>query len=955
MPFNEEQEIALLDFLHNAIPVCISKEKESIAKKEYEEYKLNNNFKKIEELNPHTIYLIISELKGDEQADFIRNNIDVISKNDEEIFIYNMMYPHSLSYYLNFKSLHTIKTLDKCLFAKILNSCVENLIEGFSNEEIMSFFREFKYDIKENMKEHSFVNFYLYSKQKIYNNFSSGFKETWKEWHNISTLAKKECMKLTTILIDDFNDTISKLNDHYFLNFYSNALDVDESDSLNNFFVLSKERMKSIYKTIDHNLLFSSFEDVPVSLHRKIFEHFGDIILKRGDLKEYFVVIDSDLLCEYYKKDKSYFDNIDVEDWLKIPYLNENLKYILNDYVGCDFEKIFNSNRSSNREGIIYLENLYRNSIKDETFSNLEEINSIYSNEYIKNLEIIKRKMYRKELNRRSDIYIQHFKLFVDHLLKYNHINEVTQENIYELERYFFQIIKGLSLINVRKIESINNIALYNRVGKNYSVNENEFSLEQIKKFNVKEHKLLLENIEMNGQRESTYRTLVLKLMLLVGFERAKYILSLDKKLTTLEHLVGNVDVKNIKMDDYGDPILNEKIINLLFKDLHRNRIETMLNDKTNDLYKYFPRIFNEWDLIELNKNNKNLKNIIEFLKSDDVCVSAKYYRLKGLFKYIGCNNDIVKETLTLHDEILKRNDSSIPRIKGRYGEYTYEVLKLKDMEGLTIGNRTDCCFTVKGNAYSSLKHALTNKDGRILVVKKNGELIAHSWLWRNGNVLCLDNIEVSKSINEIDFLDVYLKFADEIVEKSARYEQNETCIKNVVIGRAHFDKKIKGLEKYKTYVSDLNGEFGNNIFKVNKLPFVVGDNLYSDAKTKQVLIKGNGDFNYYDTDAYYSDDRNKVLIYSNMNKENSETIENIINGLRYIKLESEDKIACFELIDLDNYEYVSCNEEWYITIDEKGNIERYIHSNDDRAFKEFEKVYNEQVNKLNIVQTNKR
>ena len=268
-------------------------------------------------------------------------------------------------------------------------------------------------------------------------------------------------------------------------------------------------------------------------------------------------------------------------------------------------------------------------------------------------------------------------------------------------------------------------------------------------------------------------------------------------------------------------------------------------------------------------------------------------------------------------------------------------------MEGLTVGNRTDCCFTVKGNAYSSLKHALTSKDGRILVVKKNGELIAQSWLWRNGNVLCLDNIEVSKSISEIDFLDVYLKFADEIVEKSARYERDETSLKNVVIGRAYFDKKINGLENYKTYVLHLSGEFGNNIAKVTKLPYVNGENLYSDAKNKQVLIKGNGDFSFYDNEAYYYDGREKVLTYPTIDNENTKVIENIINSLRYIKYELDDKIDCFELVDLNDYEYVWCNRDWYIAVDKKGDIEKYIHSNDDRAFEELDKTCKEQLEKL--------
>jgi hypothetical protein len=94
-------------------------------------------------------------------------------------------------------------------------------------------------------------------------------------------------------------------------------------------------------------------------------------------LKDYFVVVDCDLLCEYYKKNKSYFKNIEAEDWLKIPYLNDNLKYILDDYIDCDFEKLFSSRKWYNDRGARYLEARYRESIKEENLYNINEINSI--------------------------------------------------------------------------------------------------------------------------------------------------------------------------------------------------------------------------------------------------------------------------------------------------------------------------------------------------------------------------------------------------------------------------------------------------------------------------------------------------------------------------------------------------------------------------------------------------
>ena len=45
--------------------------------------------------------------------------------------------------------------------------------------------------------------------------------------------------------------------------------------------------------------------------------------------------------------------------------------------------------------------------------------------------------------------------------------------------------------------------------------------------------------------------------MLLIGFDNSKKLLDVDDSLPVVEHLVGNVDVKNIELDNNGNPVLN--------------------------------------------------------------------------------------------------------------------------------------------------------------------------------------------------------------------------------------------------------------------------------------------------------------------------------------------------------------------------------------------------------------
>lgn len=378
-----------------------------------------------------------------------------------------------------------------------------------------------------------------------------------------------------------------------------------------------------------------------------------------------------------------------------------------------------------------------------------------------------------------------------------------------------------------------------------------------------------------------------------------------------------------------------------------------MLKNKDSDLYKYFPRILNEWEMIEINNKAKSLNNIIEFLKTDDISLPPEYYRLEGLFKQIGCKNEIVNETLSLHDKMLERQESSIPRVVGDYNGYCYEVLKLDDMESLVVGNKTDCCFTILGNGYSCLKHATTSKNGRVLVIKKDDLLLAHSWLWRNGNLLCLDNVETSKSLNKVDFLAVYLKFADEIIAKSFESEGEKTCIKNITIGYTSFDNSIVEASNFPYLISkncnlderNLSSRIGPNRIFLDKLPQPFEDVSYTDSKNVQILIRGKGNFNLKNLNCAYLDERDSIMTYKDSEDYDNtylEKLSKIIDSLRYLKYSQERNSSAFTSINLTQVVEASCNKDWYSLTYQDGTKEEYLNSKDSRAREELcqEKSY---------------
>ncbi len=97
-----------------------------------------------------------------------------------------------------------------------------------------------------------------------------------------------------------------------------------------------------------------------------------------------------------------------------------------------------------------------------------------------------------------------------------------------------------------------------------------------------------------------------------------------------------------------------------------------------------------------------------------------------------------------------QRTFSSIPRIEKNNGKYSYEMLRLDDPLAMAIGTLTNCCQEINNCAETCMEHSMVDKNGRVFVVKdEQGNLVAQSWVWRNKDVLCFDNIEIPKKAFE--------------------------------------------------------------------------------------------------------------------------------------------------------------------------------------------------------------
>lgn len=99
-----------------------------------------------------------------------------------------------------------------------------------------------------------------------------------------------------------------------------------------------------------------------------------------------------------------------------------------------------------------------------------------------------------------------------------------------------------------------------------------------------------------------------------------------------------------------------------------------------------------------------------------------------------------------IYNHAKKRTFSSIPRIEGDNDKYYYEILRLDDPLAMAIGKLTNCCQRLNEPGRQCMEHSMVDKNGRLFVIRNRNNpdiIIAQSWVWRNKDVLCFDNIEV--------------------------------------------------------------------------------------------------------------------------------------------------------------------------------------------------------------------
>lgn len=183
-------------------------------------------------------------------------------------------------------------------------------------------------------------------------------------------------------------------------------------------------------------------------------------------------------------------------------------------------------------------------------------------------------------------------------------------------------------------------------------------------------------------------------------------------------------------------------------KDFREFLLKNFDEIRTNPEYiKYVSSVQKQFDSIKAFNSNRTLTwdLAISFVQSNKYMdINVGNDKVAEISAIAGYSQEDFNTLQQIYNYGKTRTFNSIPRIEKSTEKYTYEMLRLDDPLAMAIGTLTDCCQELGNCAEVCMEHSMVDKNGRVFIIKDNQEnIVAQSWVWRNKDVLCFDNIEI--------------------------------------------------------------------------------------------------------------------------------------------------------------------------------------------------------------------
>ena len=566
---------------------------------------------------------------------------------------------------------------------------------------------------------------------------------------------------------------------------------------------------------------------------------------------------------------------------------------------------------------------LYRKKIKEYNIKS-NSIEEIFSLSYIDSLN--KLEVLSSYERKNSHLYLKCFQIFLREFLS-NYKDEITIEEIKIIEALFQRVINHKNIFEILKIDNKKTLYHYYKTG-NFNLNI-KASFELVKNYNAKQYLELnyLYNEKFNQGTEKRhidkdYPMIIISLKLL-GYDLTKKII--NKDYTQLFYITSFLNEKSTDYVEKIKPLLLD-IIDI---------VSTKEEYTISSFFICFTLLYEQRNIKTTLTRIKNMVDSISYaLLPNNYDIANNLEKLNFVHKGEPLTEKV--EGIKLYDSYRFRLYSSIPNIKGKVNNCEYKMVDMHSKEIISNGiekyivkdKLISSCLTPAGKASSSLRHGAINPHGRFFKVTYQDKIVAYSWVWRCGEVLCFDNIEVTDNCYKLDNLEYIIYTAYKNAANAIRKITNEKedgGIKLVIIGRNDIDVSNPFIDKLERV-----NDYTENLFKPNSK-----DNLYlEDSSKKQLILSGkyNNDLKTDDVEPIYKYRRKEIKRFSDYDKEH---LRKKLNSIYFdFCLENNNKYEKITTNYIDGY----LNEDWFVGYKENNTYDFYYRGNDDRLFKEAKK-----------------
>ena len=325
------------------------------------------------------------------------------------------------------------------------------------------------------------------------------------------------------------------------------------------------------------------------------------------------------------------------------------------------------------------------------------------------------------------------------------------------------------------------------------------------------------------------------------------------------------------------------------FREFLLKNLDAFVNNSENQ--RYLPAIQEKFQEIKVANSNRVLtaELAISYVEQNKYSnVQDGNEGLTRVASMAGYSQSTFEKLQEIYNHGKMRVTSSIPRINKTLGKYRYEILPLTDPLAVAAGTLTNCCQELGNVAEVCMIHSMTSRHGRLFLVRDDeGNIVAQSWVWRNGDVLCFDNIEIpEKAFTRAIRSDAGMgrvRFTEEIyqVYKQAAkdlIEEDEKVYKQLLESGKITEEQYDGLRLGKVTVGQGYNDIADALNKNSHLdtsrvarplaftsPVQTSSGLYTSDSTRQYILEERSDRKHYDgpTPTVHSDE---VRVYDHEN-----------------------------------------------------------------------------------------